>query len=257
MSGRHGDALAATGPAPAWAVHADPAVKVAALVGFVLAVVATPRDAWWAFAADALLLAVAALAVRIPPATLARRLAVDAPFVVFAVALPFIGTDPRTEVGPLSLSVPGLWAAWGILAKAGLATSAAVLLGWTTPAAEVLVGLERLRVPRPLVAIAGFMVRYLDVVAGELRRLEVARLSRGDDPRWLWQGRAVAGTAGTLFVRSYERGERVAHAMAARGFTGTMPPTAAPRRPGAATWPVVVVPVLALATTAAALVVAR
>ena len=65
----------------------------------------------------------------------------------------------------------------------------------------------------------------LEVVGGELHRLQIARRSRGDDPRWLGQGRAIAATAGTMFVRSYERGERVAQAMAARGFTGTMPPT--------------------------------
>ena len=32
-----------------------------------------------------------------------------------------------------------------------------------------------------------------------------------------------AAPAGTLFVRCYDRGERIHHAMLARGFTGTMP----------------------------------
>jgi cobalt/nickel transport system permease protein len=87
-------------------------------------------------------------------------------------------------------------------------------------------------VPRTIVMIAGFMVRYLSVLSGELRRLQVARVSRGDDPRWFWQGKALAATAGSLFVRSYERGERVQHAMVARGFTGHFPTmsTSTPRR---------------------------
>jgi cobalt/nickel transport system permease protein len=33
----------------------------------------------------------------------------------------------------------------------------------------------------------------------------------------------VATSAGALFVRSYERGERVYLAMESRGYTGTMP----------------------------------
>jgi cobalt/nickel transport system permease protein len=33
----------------------------------------------------------------------------------------------------------------------------------------------------------------------------------------------VASSAGALFVRSYERGERVYLAMLSRGYTGTMP----------------------------------
>ena len=63
-------------------------------------------------------------------------------------------------------------------------------------------GLERLRVPRVLVAISGFMVRYADVVTGEMRRMRVARSPAGYDGRWIWQARAVAASAGALFVRS-------------------------------------------------------
>ena len=90
---------------------------------------------------------------------------------------------------------------------------------------ELLVGLERLRVPRVFVAITGSMMRYAEVITGEMRRMKIARQSRGYEPRWMWQSKAVASSAGALFVRSYERGERVHLAMLARGFTGTMPPT--------------------------------
>ena len=51
----------------------------------------------------------------------------------------------------------------------------------------------------------------------------MARESRGHDPRWIWQARAVASSAGALFIRSYERGERVHLAMLSRGFAGSMP----------------------------------
>ena len=65
------------------------------------------------------------------------------------------------------------------------------------------------------------MVRYGDVITGEMRRMKIARESRGYDPRWIWQAKAVARSAGALFVRSYERGERVYLAMASRGYAGT------------------------------------
>ena len=52
--------------------------------------------------------------------------------------------------------------------------------------------------------------------------MRIARISRGDDPRWLWQVAGLARTAGALFVRSYERGERVYVAMLARGYGGAM-----------------------------------
>ena len=53
--------------------------------------------------------------------------------------------------------------------------------------------------------------------------MRLARISRGHDPRVLWQAGATARGVGALFVRSYERGERVHLAMLSRGWTGQMP----------------------------------
>ena len=97
------------------------------------------------------------------------------------------------------------------------------MLAATTTPADLLRGLERLRVPKVLVSIAGFMVRYLTILTGEAERMRVARQSRGYEPRWLWQAGAMGASVGTLFVRAYERGERVHLAMCSRGYDGTMP----------------------------------
>jgi cobalt/nickel transport system permease protein len=88
---------------------------------------------------------------------------------------------------------------------------------------DILRGLERLRVPRVFVGICAFMIRYGDVITAEMQRMRVARASRGYNARWLWNARAVAASAGTLFIRSYERGERVYLAMASRGYSGALP----------------------------------
>jgi cobalt/nickel transport system permease protein len=211
-------------------VHADsgvhqlaPECKVAAAVLFVLAVVATPREAFWAFALDAVVVAVVAVIARVPLRRIARRLVIELPFLLFAFLLPFVGRGPRVDVWFLSLSEPGLWAAWNIVVKATLGVAATALLGATTTIPDLLRALERLKVPGPMVAIAGFMVRYGDLLRDDLRRMRIARLSRGDDPRWLWQAHGVARSAGALFVRSYERGERVYVAMLARGYGGSLP----------------------------------
>ncbi|HKZ28315.1 MAG TPA: cobalt ECF transporter T component CbiQ [Acidimicrobiia bacterium] len=198
-------------------------VKVAAMLLFVLAVVATPRQAFWAFGIHAMLVGGATAAARIPPGFLLRRLLLLTPFVLFAVFLPFFGGGARTEVAGLSLSVEGLWGAWTILAKATLGVTASIVMAATTEVPDILLGLDRLRVPRLITAIAGFMIRYLDVVLGEMHRMRIAMMSRGYDPRWIWQGGALAASAGALFIRSYERGERVYQAMVARGYEGEMP----------------------------------
>jgi cobalt/nickel transport system permease protein len=200
-----------------------PQCKLAATLLFVFAVVATPRDAWWAFAVYAAMLAVVARLARLPLRAVLARLRLELPFVVFALFLPLVGAGRRIDVLGVPLSVAGLWGAWAILVKGTLGVAATVILAATTSVPDLLVGLERLRVPRVIVAIAGSMIRYLDVVTGEMRRMSIARRSRGHDPRWIWQARAVASSAGALFVRSYERGERVYLAMRSRGFDGTLP----------------------------------
>ncbi len=207
------------------AVHAAaPHAKVLATLVFVFAVVATPREAVWAFGVDGFVVVVVALAARVPIGHLVGRLVIELPFLLFALFLPIVGRDPRVEVLGVSLSQPGLWAAWAILAKGSLGVAATVVLASTTPIPDLLRGLERLRVPAVLVAITAFMVRYGDVLGDELQRMRIARASRGADPRWIFQARGVASTAGTLFVRSFERGERVHFAMQARGYAGTLPP---------------------------------
>jgi len=206
-------------------VHTDsgvhrlaPECKVVATLLFVLAVVATPREAFWAFALDAAILVAVALVARVPLGRWLRRCLVEVPFLLFAVFLPFVGTAPYVEVGPLTLSEPGLWGAWNIAVTGTLGVAASALLTATTTVPDLLKALERLRVPPALVAIATFMIRYGEVLADDLRRMRIARVSRGDDPRWLWQIGGLARTAGALFVRAYERGERVYVAMLARGY---------------------------------------
>jgi cobalt/nickel transport system permease protein len=215
-----------------------PECKVLATVLFVFVVVATPREAFWAFGSYAVTILVLARAAQLPLTMLARRLVIELPFLAFALVLPIIGHGARVEVLGISLSVAGLWAAWNIVVKGTLGIAATSVLVATTDTRDILRGLERLHVPSAFVAIASFMLRYLEVIAGEMRAMRVARASRGYDPRWLWQARAVAASAGTLFVRSYERGERVYLAMAARGYDGTMPPTATATAASPASWAV-------------------
>jgi len=210
-----------------------PQVKLVATLLFVIAVVATRREAMWAFAVHAALLAVVAFAARIRLRTIARRMLIEGPFLAAAALLPFVADGDRVAVGPLRLSESGLWGAWAIVAKGTLGVGAAVVLSATTSVPELLRGLQTMRCPAILTSIASFMVRYVDIVAGDVQRMRVARISRADDPRWFWQAKAVVGTAGALFVRSYERGERVHLAMLSRGFDGTMPrlaPSAATAR---------------------------
>ena len=155
---------------------------MAGALAFVLIVVATPRDAFWAYGVYAGLIVALTLSARVPLVVLVRRLTIETPFLLFVIALPFLTRGERVDVAGMNLSVEGLWAAWNILAKATLGTAIMMLLASTTSITSILHGLQKLRVPSVIVAIAGFMIRYLDVIASEMRRMKVGRQSRGYEP---------------------------------------------------------------------------
>nr|WSX51497.1 cobalt ECF transporter T component CbiQ [Streptomyces sp. NBC_00974] len=200
-----------------------PHCKLAATFGFVVVVVSTPREAVWAFGLYAVIVAAAAAAARIPAGFLLRRLLIEVPFVAFAVLMPFVAQGERVDFLGMSLSVSGLWGAWNVLAKGTLGVAASVLLASTTELRALLLGLQRLGLPPLLVQIASFMIRYGDVITDELRRMSIARRSRGFEARGIRHWGVLAKTAGALFIRSYERGERVYLAMVSRGYAGSMP----------------------------------
>lgn len=206
------------------AVHAlPPHCKLAAVFAFVLVVVCTPREAMWAFGLYAVLLAAVAAAAHVPAGFLLRRLLIEIPFVAFAVLMPFVVPGEQVQVLGLSVSVPGLWGAWNVLAKGTLGVAASVILASTTELRSLLLGLQRLKLPPMLVQIASFMIRYGDVVTDEMRRMSIARRSRGFEAKGVRHWGVLGKSAGALFIRSYERGERVHLAMVSRGYAGTMP----------------------------------
>ena len=205
-------------------VHRAPAhLKLIALVSFMLVVVATPREWHLVFAGYLLILFGVVALSRVPPAYLAKRMLIETPFVLFAVLVPFIAVGPRVEVLGLSVSQPGLVAAFGLLAKGTLGVLASLTMAATTDPQDVLLGLRRLRMPDLIVQIMGFMLRYLDVISAEMSRMRTAMVSRGCDPRSPRHWPVLARSLGALFIRSYERGERVHLAMLARGYDGTLP----------------------------------
>ncbi len=234
MATAHVHALYLHGATPVHRVA--PQVKIAIAFGSLLAIVSTPREAIWAFALYAVLVAGITALAGITPAFAARRLTVEIPFLILAALLPVFGSGPTTAVLGIDLSIAGLWDAWNIVAKATLGLLIATILAATTDVTEFLAGMDGLRVPSVVTAIAGFMVRYVDVVAGDWSRMRIAMASRGHDPRWFTQIGPYARTVGAVFVRTFERGERIYLAMASRGYTGTMPTSVQPATPAPQWW---------------------
>ncbi len=159
------------------------------------------------------------------PASSGARVRVILPLVLFVAAfVPFVRGGPRRCRSARWRSREAGLATFALVAaKATIGAVSAVLLGATTSFPDILHGLERLHAPRLLTVIAGFMYRYVFVIADEARRMRAALAARAYRPRHLGQIAALGRMVTALFLRSYERGERVYLAMLARGYAGAMP----------------------------------
>ena len=205
-------------------VHAlEPQVKIIAMLAFLIVAVATPIGWWPAFLVYGALILTVILIAQLPLGVVFTRALIEVPFVMFALLMPIFGRGERVDVLGLSLSRVGIESGASIIAKGTLGVLCAVCLSATTPAREILRGLERLRLPKLLVQIISFMIRYVNVVNDEMSRMRVARESRGFEARGLRSWKFLASVAAALFIRSYERGERVYLAMLARGYSGSLP----------------------------------
>jgi len=204
----------------------DPRTKFMATLAFILAITLTPPGRWQAFAVYFCLIAVLVLISKVPVLYVLKRSLVIMPFVLLiAVFIPFfkegeVAGSYNIWLWQVSVTYSGLQVLWNILAKSWLSVLSLILLTSTTPVAKLLDGLERLRLPRVLIMILSFMYRYIFILVDEVMRMKQARDSRNFGGGRLWQIRTIGRMTGTLFIRSYERGERVYTAMLARGFNG-------------------------------------
>jgi cobalt/nickel transport system permease protein len=148
------------------------------------------------------------------------------PFVLLiAIFVPFfkegeIAGSYNIWLWEVSVTYNGLQVLWSILAKAWLSILSLILLTSTTKMTGLLKALEQMRMPRVIAMILSFMYRYIFVLVDEVMRMKQARDSRNFGGKRLWQIRIIGNMIGTLFIRSYERGERVYVSMLARGYGG-------------------------------------
>ncbi|HVM31132.1 MAG TPA: cobalt ECF transporter T component CbiQ [Candidatus Limnocylindrales bacterium] len=224
--------------------RADPRLKLIAAVATILAITLLPVGAFVALAVAWLAIVLVALWARVGPLRVARNGLVAAPFALAAIPLVFTRPeDPlgTLTVGPLMMTISGegLRMLATILLKSWLSVQVAVLLAFTTPFHELIDALRELRVPRIFVAVIGFMYRYLGVLGEEAGRMSRARAARSaaapdgrpDGGSVLWRARVTGSMVGSLFIRSYERSERIIAAMQSRGFESELRHMALTRPP--------------------------
>jgi cobalt/nickel transport system permease protein len=229
------------------AVHAlDARVKLVVALAFIVAISLTPSQAWPVFAAYLLAIAATALLARLRPASMLARSMLAVPFALLAgLGLLYVreGTPLlMLAFGPWRITVTdvGVQRLVSVVLRAWLSILVSVALASVAPFLEIVRAMQDLGLPRVLTATILLMYRYVGVLVDESQRLIRAREARsgelsGRHVKGLlpWRAQVAARMVGTLFLRTYERSERIYHAMLARGFAGevrTLRSAALPRR---------------------------
>lgn len=212
----------------------DPRVKVVVTVLFILSNALLPDGAWSAFGLSWIVLLWVTHLSNLGIDFTFRRSFIALPFALAAISAIFspLG-EPLAEwtLGPFTL-IPtgyGLVKFGSILLRSWLSVQAAILLVATTRFPDMIHAFEHLRVPAVLTTIVSFLYRYLFVLTDEVMRLLRARESRSatvtgqrSGRNVVWRARVTGNMAGQLFLRSYERSDRIYNAMLARGYSGQM-----------------------------------
>lgn len=206
----------------------DPRLKLVGTLAFIFVVTNIPARSWPAF----LLMTGLALALmrmaEVPLVEALKRSSIALPFAgVVALSVPFTRAGTvlwQARLGSWTLSVTdaGLALFLSVVVKAWLAVLISGLLVATTPFPKLLKAMRALHVPAALVSTISFMYRYLFVLVDEAMRMQTARDARSVGPGrtvW-WRAKVLGGMIGSLFIRSYERSERIYAAMLSRGFAG-------------------------------------
>ncbi len=212
----------------------DPRLKVVVTVGFILSNVLLPDGAWLAFGLAWLYLLGLNLLSRLGVGFTFRRSFVALPFALAAITAIFsIPGRPLAEwhLGAWTVipTEAGVLRFASILIRSWLSVQAAILLVAVTRFPDLVHALEHLRVPAILTTIIAFLYRYLFVLTDEVIRLMRARQSRSAAQPGrraggglLWRGGVAGNMAGQLFLRSYERSDRIYNAMLSRGYDGRL-----------------------------------
>ena len=221
-------------------IHPNPVVKTPSLATFwtgltpqtrlvstlvtLFAITLTPNGGFLTWGIYGISIFVLLLLVKIKLGLILKRVAVEFLF-VWVVLLGSLFNRTGEVIwswGILNITTGGLTILTSVTCKLFLSLVLVNLLVLTTPVPALLQALIVLKTPPLLVAILASMSRYLTVLLEEVNNMKQAAISRSLllSPQ---STRLVVGSmVGSLFIRTYERGERIYQAMLGRGYQGEL-----------------------------------
>jgi cobalt/nickel transport system permease protein len=201
-----------------------PPVRVLCALMMVLAIGITPNGHWVTGLIYGIGIALVLFSSPVNLAKLCQRLAVESVFVSVAViGLLFRdGEGLLWQWGGLKITMTGLVILGSVMGKLCLSLMVMNLLTMTMPIPVLLESLSILKVSPLLIAILASMHRYLDLLIDEFMTMRRAAIARNLMAGKRWQRLVIGNMIGSLFIRTYDRGDRIHQAMLSRGYQGVV-----------------------------------
>jgi len=185
----------------------DAKAKIIFLIIFLLCIIFTPISAKAVFMAYSLFIFWMVFSSKIPPAFIFKRTMHLFPFIVI-VSLSALFKER------------GVFLLFSCLIKSILSLILVFIISSTTKFTLLSAALKELGMPKVFVDLLSFMYRYAFLLEDQLLRAKRAYLSRGVGRKNNFKkARVLSNILGSLFIRTYERAERVYLAMCARGYS--------------------------------------
>ena len=201
----------------------DPRLKLAMMISFIAIVVITSPDNNILFLLYTAIVLTLALMSQVPLVHLFGKLVKLYPMIfLISVLVPFFPAQPDVShsFGFITIYEKGFEKFLLINIKAVLAIFMSILITTTTDLMLLLKGMESLRIPKLAISIVSFMYRFIFLLIDEVERMILAYQSRYFRLSFKNRVKTLANMIGVLFIRTYERGERIYLAMESRGFKG-------------------------------------
>ncbi len=204
----------------------DPRAKLVATLLFIVTVVSFPKYEITGLLPFFLFPVMLFSLADIPPAFILKKVLLVSSFAFFiGIFNPVI--DRRTAYYLMGVSVSAGWISFlSIMMKFFLTITSGLLLVATTSFPGICHALQKLGVPEIFISQLLFLYRYIFVLVEEAMRVARARDLRSFGKRGKGM-KTFVSLAGTLFLRTVERAERIYQAMLSRGFAGTLHTTRA------------------------------
>jgi cobalt/nickel transport system permease protein len=211
----------------------DARVKIVGMIALIIAMVAIPYSPM-VFTIGAfflVFLGVLWAGSGLPWQIYAKRLLMVLPFGLFIILFQVFFTNRYYTVFHVIADLPfgihiyaeSIQFAGILLVKFVVCTSAIILLSSTTKLHDMLEGAGRMGLPPEFALTFGMMIRYLFVFGYIYRKINESLATRCFDPfnsalSYRYRMKQIGYTVGTIFIRSYEQGERVYTSMLCRGY---------------------------------------